>query len=85
MSQEDCYNRIRYSLSDASGVMRFTSFEIIDAPQCKNTNKLLREHLMSRPVADVDLDYLRGMTCELNGECIRTVIRIVEDYQRLLV
>jgi len=43
----------------------------------------LREYLMGRPLADVDLEYLRALRCPADGECLRALIEEVHNYQRL--
>ena len=85
MYSKECRNKIRYSLSDASGVLRFTAFNIVDAPECGDIQEMLRQHLVGRPLADVDLDDIRGLRCKGDGECIRTVIRVIEESQHMFV
>ena len=60
-------------------------FEILNSSRCKDTEKVLREHLIGRPLADVDLDYLRTLTCPGNGECMHAVIREVQKHQQLFL
>jgi len=83
MNPGDCYDRVRYSLSDEGGVLRFKAFDIVDTPDCRHIVDMLREHLVGRPLSEVDLDYLRELTCEGNGACMRTAIRVVEESQHL--
>ena len=45
----------------------------------------LREYLVGRALADVDLEYLRNLACTGNGECVQAVIREVQKYQHLFI
>jgi hypothetical protein len=85
MKPDDCANRIRVSLSDETGVLRFTSFDIVEVAVSCNILETLQEYLVGRSLADVDVDHLRRLTCSGNGECLRTVISVVEEYQQMFV
>lgn len=85
MSPEECYDRIRVSLSDETGVLCFESLGIVDAPECRDAEQRLRAYLLGRPLAEVDLDHLRGLKCAGDGACMHAVIRVVEEYQHLFV
>jgi len=85
MSPEDCYDRIRCSLSDEGGPPRFTSFEIVGMPECRGMEWLLQEYLVGRPLADLDVAFLRGLTCEGSAECMHAVVRLVHEYQDLFL
>jgi len=73
MYSKDCRNKIRYSLSDASGVLRFTAFNIVDALECGDTPEMLRKYLVGRPLADVDVDYIRGLGCK--GDVLKDIYK----------
>ena len=83
MYPKGCRNKIRYSLSDASGVLRFKAFDIVDAPECGDMREMLCKYLVGRPLVDVDVDYIRGLRCKGDGECMRTVIRVIEESQHM--
>ena len=85
MPAEDCHDKLRFRLNDDSGSLRFMEFEIRNAPTCQDVEKTLREYLVGRALAEVDLDYLRKLTCAGNGECVQAVIREVQKYQHLFV
>jgi hypothetical protein len=85
MFGEDCHGRLRFRLNDDSGVLRFVEFEILNAPRCRDTESRLRMYLVGRALADVDVDYLRSLSCVGNGECLQTIIREVRKYQDLFV
>ena len=78
-----CKDKLRLRLSDESSILRFEAFEIVGAPQCREIEATLREYLVGRSLAEVDLDYLRGLTCPADGECVLAVIREVQKYQHL--
>ena len=85
MSAEACHDKLRFRLNDDSGVLRFMEFEILNTPACDDMEKTLREYLVGRALADVDLEYLRNLACTGNGECMQAVIREVQQYQHLFV
>ena len=85
MSAEDCRDKLRFRLNDDSGILRFMEFEILNAPTCRDMEKTLREYLVGRALVEVDLDYLRKLTCTGSGECMQAVIREVQRYQCLFV
>ena len=85
MCTEDCRDRLRFRLNDDSGVLRFMEFEIRSAPTCQDMEKTLREYLVGRALADVDLEYLRAPACTGNGECMQAAIREVQKHQHLFV
>ena len=85
MFADDCHDKLRFRLNDDSGVLRFVEFEIRSAPTCRDVEKTLREYLVGRALADVDLEYLRNLACTGNGECMQAVIREVQKYQYLFV
>jgi len=85
MSPSECDERIRFSLSDESGVLCFETFAIMDAPECRDLEQNLRAYLLGRPLSKADLGYLRGLTCHGDGVCMRAVIRAIEEHQQLFL
>jgi len=85
MSPNDCRDRVRLHLSDKTGVLRFESFDIVDAPQCEPAAEALRRYLASRPLADVDVQYIKRLSCPGNAFCFSTIAKIIEDYQSIFV
>jgi len=83
MFPEERNDRLRYSLSDESGVLRFEEFEIANALECAEIQKALQEYLMGRALAEVDLDHLRSLACRRDGECMEAVIRAVQEHQEM--
>ena len=85
MTSQECQDRIRFTLSNATGVQRFKTFELVEGPECAGMGKLLREYLVGRPLAEVDLDYLQSLKCHRNGGCTLEVIEVIQEYQDLFV
>lgn len=80
----DCRDKVRFALSDSTGTLRFTDFDIVDAPECREVAQKLRGQLLGRPLADLDLDYIRGLSCGGNGQCIRDIVSVIEDHRAML-
>jgi len=85
MSPSECNDKIRFSLSDESGVLCFETFAIENAPGCRGVEEELRAYLVGRPLSKVDLGYLRSLTCAGDGVCMRAVIRAIEEHQQLFL
>ena len=83
MCSDECHDRLRFRLNDDSGVLRFVEFEILNVPGCQDMGDTLRDYLVGRALADVDLDYLRTLSCAGTGECMQTIIREVKKYRDL--
>jgi hypothetical protein len=43
----------------------------------------LRQYLLGRALADVDLRYLQALACGGNGDCMQALIREMQKYQYL--
>ena len=71
------------SLSDESGVLRFKSFDIADAPDCWKMAKTLRHYLVGRALSDVDVNYIRNLSCSGDGVCIERVADVVAEYREM--
>ena len=83
--QDDCEDRVRFSLSDETGELRFTSFQIVDVPDCKYVEREVVRYLVGRPLADVDPHYVRGLACPGDGQCMEAVAEVIEESQRLFL
>jgi len=75
----DCRNEVRFALSDSTGPLRFTGFDMVDAPECGKVAGRLKEHLLVRPPAELDLGHIRQATCAGNGQCIRDIADVTEN------
>jgi len=80
---QECVDRIRFSLSDKTGVLRIEDFDIVDASQCTTFAEELKRYLIGRPVAEIDVDYIRSLRCQGNGQCMRTIVDAVAEYHEL--
>jgi len=80
---KNCYDNIRFVLSDRGGRMCFESFDIIDMPECQNTSARLREYLVHRPLAQVDVRRIQSMQRADTPTCIPDVARAVDELKRL--
>ena len=85
MSPDDCRNRIRFALSDATGTLRFTCFDIVGAPECRETAETLRKYVLGRPLAEMDSDHIRRLTCSGNGRCMLDIAGVIEDCRAILL
>ena len=81
----ECRDRIQCGLSSETGVLRFQTFTIVEGPECAGLSRLLREYLVGRPLAEVDLDCLQNLKCQGNGDCVSTVVDMIREYQDLFV
>jgi hypothetical protein len=80
----DCRDKVRFRLSDSTGALRFTEFDIVDAPECGRIAGALRDYLLGRPLAEIDLGHIRQMTCAGNGQCIRDIAGVIENSLAML-
>ena len=80
---KECYDSIRFSLSDLSGQMRFESFDLVDMPDCEDVAASLREYLVRCPLAEVDVERIRSMECDGRCTCLGEVARVVREQQHL--
>lgn len=78
-----CRDNIRFRLSDADGTLKFERFAIHHAPRCRTCERRLREYLAGRPLAEVDLEAIRGIACEADGTCARELVDLIAEQQRL--
>ncbi len=79
---KQCYDSIRFSLSDLSGQMRFESLDIADVPECQDAAARLSEYLVGRPLAQVDVQRIQSMECADDCTCLPEVARVVREQQR---
>jgi len=82
MSANDCKDRVRFSLSDKSGVLRFERFDIADKPECQRVLTALRDILLDRPLSEIDLAEIEQVTCPHGDECTRAVAKVIQDCQK---
>ena len=83
MTPDQCLDKVRFSLSDASGDLRFKSFDIIDAPECRQIAEGLRDYLVGRPLSEVDVDHIRHLSCPGSGLCMVRIAEVVAEYREM--
>jgi len=83
MTPDQCLDKLQFTLSDESGVLRFKSFDIADAPECWQIAKTLRQYLVGRALDDVDVDYIRSLSCSGSGVCIEKIATVVAEYREM--
>ena len=81
----DCEDKVRYSLSDKSGAIRFEKFDIVGAPKCAPVAAALRDLLLGRSLEEIDVEELEKMSCPGRGECIQAAVNIITECQSLFV
>ncbi len=81
MTEEQCRDRIRCALSDRSGVLRFESFDIVDAPECEDIRYSVREYVIGRTLAEVDVHHVRKVVAAAHPLCARVLARLMAESQ----
>ncbi len=81
MDPHDCENKVRFSLSDKSGVLRFEAFDIVDQPQCRSVLEKLRAAVLGRALTEIDLGEIKAMSCPHGDHCMRAVAKVIKDCQ----
>ena len=84
-TSETCADRIRFSLSDASGKLAFSAFEFLNRGTCPEAEQRLREYLVGRPLADVDLRVVEKLSCTGDRECFAQIAAVIREQQELFV
>ena len=79
----ECYDLIRFTLSDLSGHMQFESFDIADMPECRRVAARIQDYLLHCPLAEVDLGRIQSMAGDGGCPCVTQAVRIVREQQRL--
>ena len=84
-TSETCADRIRFSLSDASGKLAFSAFEFVHGCTCPEAEQRLREYLLGRPLEDVDLRFVETLSCAGCRECFAQIAAVIRDHRDLFV
>jgi hypothetical protein len=77
----DICDKIHFSLSYQAGELRFSDFDIIEAPECSQLAEKLRTILLGQRLADIDVDEILKITCPIDEHCIRIIAHIITEYQ----
>jgi len=85
VTKNECRNRVRCALSDETGVLRFREFDIVGAPECRETVATLRHYLVGRALAETDAGYIRELGRVTRLLCARVVAQLVEESQQTFI
>lgn len=80
-----CYDSIRFAISDKAGSSRFTSFDIVRMPSCRDLVEHIRRYLIGRQVEEVDLEWIRSMASGTCAGCALEAVRLLQETRRLLM
>ena len=83
MNPDECTDRMRFALSDKTGVLRVVEFDIVDVPQCGEFAGVLKQYLIGRPLAELDLDYIRSLRCRGDGQCMSAIVDAIAEYHEM--
>ncbi len=81
MTDSDCKDKIRFSLSDRSGALRFEAFDVVDQPDCRHIVDALRQILLHRPLAEIDVAEVERLSCPHGDQCMRAAAKIIRECQ----
>ena len=81
----DCDDNVRFTLSDDTGDLHFTAFDIVNSPECAGLVENLRAKLLDRPLVQIDVAEIQSMTCSGNGQCMQTIVRTVMKCQNMFL
>ena len=81
MTEDECRRKVRCAMSDRTGVLRFESFDIVDAPACAGTAQSIGRYLVGRALAEVDIARIREMGRDGDTVCARVVSQMVAESQ----
>jgi len=80
-----CDDNVRFALSDDTGDLHFTTFDIVHAPQCNKLVEVLRAKLLNRPLAQIDVAEIQKMSCPGTGQCMQTIVRTIIECQNMFL
>lgn len=84
MEHSECMDRVKFTLSDDSGTLRFASFDIKQSGCCEEALNEIRTYLLSRPLDELDMDELKNMSCPTgNLICLQSLANAVAEYQTI--
>ena len=77
---DEWYDRIRMVLSDVSGELRVTSFDIVGLAEYSEIAEL-RAKLVGKRLADINIAETPGVSFASNPQCKKAVADIIAKYQ----
>jgi len=81
----NCDDNVRFALSDDTGDLHFTAFDIVDAPECAGLVEELSAKLLDRPLAQIDVTEIQSISCSGNGQCMQTIVRTIRECQDMFL
>lgn len=85
MTEAECREKVRCSLSDKTGVLRFDNFEIVDAAECEETADKIADYLIGRALSEVKADRIREIGRDGHALCANVVAQLVIESQEVFV
>lgn len=83
MDSQQCQHRVRFSMSDESGTLRFTEFEVKDQEDC-STVRELTSYLLERPAFDIDWEHVARMSAQSPCTCAEDVLSVLGHCREIL-
>ena len=80
---DNCDDNVRFALSDDTGELRFTAFDIVNTPECAKLVEELRAKLLGRCLAQIDVAEIQRTSCPANGQCMQSIVRTITECQDL--
>ncbi len=77
---DECYDRIHIALSDMSGDLRITSFDIIGIAEYSETAEL-HAKLVGKRLADIHITEMHEVSFASNTQCLKAVADVIAKYQ----
>ena len=81
----NCDDNVRFALSDDTGDLHFTAFDIVNAPECAELVETLKAKLLGRGLAQIDVAEIRSMSCAGNGQCMQTIVHTITECQDMFL
>ena len=82
-TNDACADRIRFTLSDASGRLAFRTFEFVGEGACSEAEVRLRKYLVGRPLANVDLGVVARFSRDHGRNCFAVIAAVIREHQEL--
>jgi hypothetical protein len=82
---DNCDDNVRFALSDDTGYLHFTAFNIVNASECAGLVEELRAKLLGRPLAQIDVAEIQSISCAGSGQCMKAIVRTVTECQDMFL
>lgn len=81
----NCDDNVRFALSDDTGFLHFTAFDIVNSPECAGLLEELRAKLLGRRLAQIDVAEIQSTSCPGKGQCMQTIVRTITECQDMFL